>query len=335
MESIESFQFLWFLLIAALFLGYSLLDGFDLGIAALLPVLGKSKEEKDALIGSIGPVWDGNEVWLITGGGALFAAFPHAYATMFSGFYLGAMIILFALIFRAVSMEFRAHDSRRAGLWEAALTGGSLIVIVCFGLLLGSLVYGVPLAADMEFAGTFFNLFRPVPLIFGLTGLAAVLLQGAAYAIAKTEFSLQDRAFKVAGILTALNAGTAVVFFATLAFVFKGAILNPVFFAGAACVLLGIAGARTFVRKRSEKAVFGASSLSIAGLWLATGAVHFPNLIKAINDPGLSITIYNASTGLHTLKLLTAIAFLFLPVVIAYSWFVYRIFKGKVKTAGY
>jgi len=118
MENIQNFQILWFVLIFILLLGYALLDGFDLGLAALLPFLGKTKEEKDTLIASIGPVWDGNEVWLITGGGALFAAFPHAYATAFSGFYLAMMLVLLALIFRAVSMEFRANDPVRAGLWE-------------------------------------------------------------------------------------------------------------------------------------------------------------------------------------------------------------------------
>ena len=121
MENIQNFQILWFVLIFVLLLGYTLLDGFDLGLAALLPFLGKTKEEKDTLIASIGPVWDGNEVWLITGGGALFAAFPHAYATAFSGFYLAMMLVLLALIFRAVSMEFRANDPVRSGLWEKAL----------------------------------------------------------------------------------------------------------------------------------------------------------------------------------------------------------------------
>ena len=123
MENIHNFQILWFFLILILFIGYSLLDGFDLGIGALLPFLGKTKEDKDILINSIGPVWDGNEVWLITGGGALFAAFPHAYATAFSGFYLAMMLVLFALIFRAVSIEFRAYDEARTGIWERLFSG--------------------------------------------------------------------------------------------------------------------------------------------------------------------------------------------------------------------
>ena len=136
MDNIQCYQELWFVLILVLLMGYSLLDGFDLGIGALLPFLGKTKEEKDILINSIGPVWDGNEVWLITGGGALFAAFPHAYATAFSGFYLAMMLVLFALIFRAVSMEFRAHDEKRSLLWEKAFIAGSALAALLFGVAL-------------------------------------------------------------------------------------------------------------------------------------------------------------------------------------------------------
>src|SRR5450759_4956820 len=151
MENIQNFQILWFVLILILFAGYTLLAGFDLGIGALLPFIGKTKEEKDILINSIGPVWDGNEVWLITGGGALFAAFPHAYATAFSGFYLAMMLVLFSLIFRAVSIEFRAYDPVRASLWEKALVGGSALAALLFGVALGNVIYGVPLTGKMEY----------------------------------------------------------------------------------------------------------------------------------------------------------------------------------------
>ena len=164
MENIKNFQELWFVLILILFIGYSLLDGFDLGIGVLLPFICKTKEEKDILINSIGPVWDGNEVWLITGGGALFAAFPHAYATAFSGFYLAMMLVLFALIFRAVSMEFRVNDEDRSLIWEKAFIVGSGLAALLFGVALGNVVYGVPLDNKMEFTGSFFTLLRPVPL---------------------------------------------------------------------------------------------------------------------------------------------------------------------------
>ena len=221
MENIQNFQELWFVLILILFIGYSLLDGFDLGIGALLPFIGRKKEEKDILINSIGPVWDGNEVWLITGGGALFAAFPRAYATAFSGFYPAMMLVLCALIFRAVSIEFRAHDEARAGIWEKAFFAGSALAALLLGVALGNVVYGVPLDDGMEFTGNFFTLLRPVPLLFGITGFAAVCLQGASYALMKTEGELRERCFRAVRILTIINFITAMAYFTALAFTFE------------------------------------------------------------------------------------------------------------------
>ena len=331
MENIQNFQILWFVLILILFVGYTLLDGFDLGIGALLPFLGKTKEEKDILINSIGPVWDGNEVWLITGGGALFAAFPHAYATAFSGFYLAMMLVLFALIFRAVSMEFRANDEGRALIWERAFTFGSGLAALLFGVALGNVVYGVPLDNKMEFTGSFFTLLRPVPLLFGITGLAAILLQGASYAVMKTEGELRDRSFRAVGILMWVNLITAIAYFVTLIFSFQGLTSNWLFYVAMVCTMLGLTGIFFSIRKKNDSAPFWESSFSFVGLWLAVAAVHFPNLIKASNDQNLSITIFNSSTGLQTLKLMSVIAIIGMPIVIGYTIFVYRIFKGKTK----
>ncbi|MBN1470971.1 MAG: cytochrome d ubiquinol oxidase subunit II [Syntrophaceae bacterium] len=333
MEYIQNYQNLWFFLILILLVGYSLLDGFDLGIGALLPFLGKTKEEKNILINSIGPVWDGNEVWLITGGGALFAAFPHAYATAFSGFYLAMMLVLFALIFRAVSMEFRAYDEARAGIWEKAFFGGSALAALLFGVALGNVVYGVPLDNRMEYTGTFFTLLRPVPLIFGITGFAAVLLQGATYAVMKTEGELQKRAFRAVNILTAINLITALVYFGTIVFAFDDIFTNWMFYLAVLFTLLWMVAIFFSVRHKNDSAPFWESSFAFIGLWLVVAAVHFPNLIKASNDPMLSMTIYNSSTSLQTLKLMSIIALVGMPIVIAYTIFVYRIFKGKVKSS--
>jgi cytochrome d ubiquinol oxidase subunit II len=335
MENIQSFQILWFILIVVLFLGYSLLDGFDLGIGALLLFIGRNKEEKDVLISSIGPVWDGNEVWLITGGGALFAAFPQAYATAFSGFYAAMMLVLFALIFRAVSMEFRAHDEARAAIWEKAFTFGSILAALLFGVALGNVIYGVPLDQRMEFTGNFFTLFRPVPLIFGIVGLAAVLLQGASYAVMKTESELQKRSFHAVNILLRLNIATAAIYFLMMAITFPGLASNPVFYVAILFTMLGLAGIYFSEKKKNDRALFWESSLSFIGLWLAAGAAHFPNLIKAANNTDLSITIYNGSTGLHTLKIISVIAVIGMPAVIGYTIFVYRIFKGKAGADNY
>jgi cytochrome d ubiquinol oxidase subunit II len=335
MENIQNFQTLWFFLILILFVGYSLLDGFDLGIGALLPFLGKTKEEKDILINSIGPVWDGNEVWLITGGGALFAAFPHAYATAFSGFYLAMMLVLFALIFRAVSMEFRAYDEARANLWEKAFILGSALAAVLFGVALGNVVYGVPLDNKMEFTGNFFTLLRPVPLLFGVTGFFAILLQGATYAVMKTEGKLQERAFRTAKALTLVNFVTAIVYFITVAFTFQDILYHWLFYVAILCTLLWLTEILFSIKKKHDSAPFWESSFAFIGLWLVIVAVHFPNLIKASNDQILNITIYNSSTGLQTLKLMSVIALIGMPIVVAYTIFVYRIFKGKVKTSNY
>jgi cytochrome d ubiquinol oxidase subunit II len=331
MENIQNFQTLWYVLIFVLLLGYSLLDGFDLGIGALLPFLARKKEERDILIHSIGPVWDGNEVWLITGGGALFAAFPQAYATAFSGFYLAMMLVLFALIFRAVSMEFRAHDDVRAGLWEKALVAGSALATLLFGVALGNVIYGVPLDPRMEFTGNFFTLLRPMPLLFGLTGLAAVLLQGAAYAVMKTEGELQKRSFKAVHLLLGVNAITAVIYFIVMAATFPQLPTSLLFYVGVLLTLLGLLGIYFSVRKQNDSAPFRESSCSFIGLWLAAGAAHFPNLIKASSDPQFSLTIFNSSTGLHTLKVMSVIALIGMPIVIGYTLFVYRIFKGKTR----
>ena len=331
MENIQNFQVLWFILIFVLLLGYALLDGFDLGLAALLPFLGKNPQEKDTLIASIGPVWDGNEVWLITGGGALFAAFPHAYATAFSGFYLAMMLVLLALIFRAVSMEFRANDPARAGLWEKALVAGSALAALLFGVALGNVIYGVPLTEKMEYAGSFFTLLRPVPLLFGVTGLAAILLQGASWAALKTEGDVRLRSFKTVKVLMWISAALAVAYFVVLAVNFPLLSGNFLFYIAEFLALAGLAGLFFSVRKQNDKALFAESSVFFTGLFLAAGAAQFPNLITASNDPALSLTIYNSSTSLYTLQVMAAIALIGMPVVIAYTIFVYRLFKGKAK----
>lgn len=331
MENIQNFQILWFVLIFVLFLGYALLDGFDLGVATLLPFLGGTKEEKDTLIASIGPVWDGNEVWLITGGGALFAAFPHAYATAFSGFYLAMMLVLFALIFRAVSMEFRANDPVRARLWEKAFVGGSALAALLFGVALGNVVYGVPLDGRMEYTGSFFTLLRPVPLLFGMIGLAAVLLQGASWIVLKTEGELQTRSFKAARILMWINAVMAVIYFVVLAVTFPRLSGNALFYVAVVFTFAGLVGLFFSLRKKNDAAPFWESSFSFIGLFLAAGTALFPNLITAANDPNLSLTIYNSSTGLYTLQVMAVIALVGMPIVIGYTIFVYRLFKGKAK----
>jgi cytochrome d ubiquinol oxidase subunit II len=334
MNDLNTLQELWFVLIAFLLAGYTVLDGFDLGIGALLPLLGRTKKERDALISSIGPVWDGNEVWLVTAGGALFAAFPQAYATAFSGFYIAFMLVLFCLIFRAVSFEFRAHSTKMYRFWEGALTVGSLVAALLFGVALGNVVWGVPLDPGMEYAGSFLTLLSPVPLAFGLAGLVAVLLQGSAWAIRKTEGDMQRRAFRAAKILSAVESIMILAFFIGVVVSVPGSIKNPVFIVGTVVAVLGVKGVGASVKKQNERAPFWESSAALVGLWAMVGAIHFPNLIKAAGDPSLSVTIYNGSTSILTLKIMTVIAAVGMPVVIGYTIYVYRVFKGKAGGKG-
>ena len=328
---LNNLQILWFILVAVLFAGYSILDGFDLGVGILLPFITSKKSEKDTLIAAIGPVWDGNEVWLVTGGGALFAAFPQAYATAFSGFYLAMMLVLFSLIFRAVSMEFRAHDTARAGFWEAAFTAGSFLAALLFGVALGNVVYGVPLATDMEYAGNFFTLLRPVPLVFGVLGLCAILAQGAAYAALKTEGNVRESAFNALEYILPFYLILSAVYMLVINIFVKNILTSPFFIIGAIIVFAGIIAAIAARVRAKEGLVFISTSTALTGLWVITAAAHFPNMIKASNSEVLNITISNASTSQMTLTLMSWIAIIGMPVVIGYTIFVYRIFKGKAK----
>ena len=336
MENATFLQNVWFLLIGVLLAGYAVLDGFDLGVGVLFPFLAKTEEEKRTLIGAIGPVWDGNEVWLLAGGGALFAAFPMAYATVFSGFYLALMLVLFALILRAVSLEFRAHDPKRKGLWEAAFVGGSALPALLFGVALGNVVGGVPLDARTEFAGTFFTLLRPLPLAFGLLGLCAFLMHGAAYAALKSEGALYERARRTARTMAiAFAAAFALAFVAVLIYLPAAVRSAPAWVLSLVVWLSLVLFARSSKKGRDGRA-FAFSSAAFLGLWGMIGAIQYPNLVRA-TAPELSLTIANASSSALTLKVMLIIALVGMPVVIGYTVFAYRVFKGKVRpgAAGY
>ena len=326
---------IWFLLIGVLLAGYSVLDGFDLGLGALLPLLAKNEDDKRALIGAIGPVWDGNEVWLLAGGGALFAAFPLAYATVFSGFYLALMLVLFSLILRAVSLEFRAHDRSRQGLWEGAFVGGSLLPALLFGVALGNVIVGVPLDSRGEFTGSFFTLLRPLPLVFGLLGLCAFLVHGAVYAALKTEGELRGRAQKAGRRLVLAFAGAFALSF-IMAWIYRPTTLKSIpAWIFAALVLLSLVLVSGALRKGRDGRAFVFSSAAFLSLWGIVGAIQYPDLVRAL-DPALSLTVRNASSSALTLKVMLIIALVGMPLVIGYTIFAFRVFKGRVRPgAGY
>ncbi|MBN2012661.1 cytochrome d ubiquinol oxidase subunit II [candidate division KSB1 bacterium] len=331
MEALALFQNIWYILIGVLLIGYSILDGFDLGVGALMPFLAKNDHEKRILYNAVGPFWDGNEVWLLTGGGALFAAFPFVYATVFSGFYLALMLVLFALIFRAVALEFRTYDPKREKLWEWAFVIGSFLPALLYGVALGNVVVGIPLDVNMEFTGNFFTLLRPFPLVVGLLGLVAILLQGSIFAAMKTTGAQQAKAKKVTGTLWfAFIILFALSFIAALIFLNEIAIK---FLAYVAALVVLITWYLTKVALVNDKfgRAFLMSSIMFAGLWGIAGAVHYPNLVLASNDPALSLTLHNSSSSQLTLTVMLIIALVGMPIVIGYTIFAYRLFKGKVK----
>ncbi len=331
METLQILQIIWFLLIGALFIGYSVLDGFDLGIGILLPFLAKEKKDIIALFSAIGPVWDGNEVWLLTAGGALFAAFPHVYATVFSGFYLALMLVLFALIFRAVSLEFWSLDEQRRSFWKWSFIIGSALPSFLFGVALGNVIQGIPLNDKMEFTGNFFTLLRPFPLATGLLGLSAILLQGCTYGALKTEGELHDRTVAAGKIIVIIYALLLILSTIISGIVIPGSLSNISAWASTIVVLVALVITALRIDKKNGLIPFFMSSLSFIGLWGIAGSLQFPNLVRATNGSELNLSIYNTSSTQLTLTVMLIIALIGMPLVVGYTIYAYRVFMGKVK----
>jgi cytochrome bd ubiquinol oxidase subunit II len=339
----EILGIIWFALVGVLLAGYAIFDGFDLGIGALYPFLGKSEEDKRVMRHSIGPVWDGNEVWLLTGGGAIFAAFPAVYATVFSGFYLALMLVLFALIFRAISFEFRAHDEEWKAVWDWALFLGSALPALLFGVAVGNIVLGVPLTSTGEFGGNFFTLlgfhngFNPFQLLVGVLGLVLILTQGASWLALKASGDLYDRTVKLRSTLAWAFTACAVIVTAATALFAKEAFAKvvgaPVGWLFVALLIASIAYGRIAGNAGKDRAAWYAisvSALSLVGIWAAS---IFPNLVPTLG-PGASLDITNSASSAYTLTVMLIIAVIGVPLVLYYFFVVYRAFKGKVGLDG-
>ena len=330
-----SLQIIWYVLVGVLFAGYAVLDGFDLGVGVLSPFLARTDEERATLRSSIGPFWDGNEVWLLTAGGALFAAFPPVYATAFSGFYLAMILILAGLIFRAVAIEFRSKDPAWGRFWDWAFFGGSLLPALVFGVAVGNLVRGVPLDARGEYAGTFLTLLNPYALLIGITGLVMFAAQGASWAALRTSGALQARAARarsaghwLLGLLVV--ASTAATLWVTPDHV-RNNLSRP---AGWIMVLLLVGGfvfARYGMAKKDDPRTFLGSSLGVLGLVGLWAVGNYPSLIPALDQPELSLTVTNSSSSNLTLKVMLIISVVGVPLVLAYTTLVYRAFWGRAK----
>ncbi len=327
---------IWFLIVGALLSGYAILDGFDLGVGAL-HLLTKSDIDRRLSINSIGPVWDGNEVWLVTAGGALFAAFPDVYATVFSGFYSAFMLLLFVLIFRAVAIEFRSkQESKRwRAAWDRAFSISSIVIALLMGVALGNIITGIPLAQNKEFIGSFIGLLSPFALLVGITNVSLFMMHGAIYLVMKTagELQIQVRGwvnntiiFFVICFVTTTMA--TLIYYPQMLIHFKE---MPALFLIAILNMLVIANIPREIYKGNDFKAFLSSSASIALLLLLFAIGIFPNLVLSNPNPEHSLTIYNAASSQKTLMIMLIMAIIGIPFVLSYTIVIHRVFKGKVK----
>jgi len=326
----------WFVLIGVLFTGYAMLDGFDLGVGALY-LFARKDDERRIMLNSIGPVWDGNEVWLVTGGGALFAAFPNVYATVFSGFYLAFVLLLVALIFRAVAIEFRSKQPMRwwRQMWDIGFAAGSVVSSLLIGVAMGNIAWGVPIDVHGEFAGTFWSLLKPYPLLLGVTTLALFMMHGAIYALMKTEGELQTQLrVWINHCMIFFIICYAVTTMATLLYVPHMASrvrANPWLFSIALLNMLAIANIPREIHRRRERRAFVSSCVAMIALMGLFGLEMYPDLVFSNPSPENSLNIHNAASSQKTLGIMLTIALIGVPVVLAYTVSIYWIFRGKVK----
>jgi cytochrome d ubiquinol oxidase subunit II len=329
---------IWFVLVGVLIAGYGVLDGFDLGVGTL-SLLSRSREERAAHIEAIAPFWDGNEVWLLTGGGALFAAFPYVYATVFSGFYLALMLLLVALIARVVALEYRnvVEGAGARRFFDAAFGVGSLLPAVLFGVAVGNVLRGVPVTADREWAGSFLGLLNPYAVVVGLVTLSLFSLHGALFLRLKTEGALAarldrwiPRLWLAFVVLYALATGLTA---AVSPFLFQGAFGNPLWIALALLLVAAVVTVPLAARAGRHGLAFVASGTTIVLMVLTAAVSMFPRIVPSSLDLAYSLTIYNASSSQRTLGAMLVIALIGVPIMLAYTIWAYHVFRGNVGTA--
>jgi cytochrome bd ubiquinol oxidase subunit II len=364
--SYEVLRLIWWLLLGILLVGFAVMDGFDLGVGMLLPFAGRDDLERRVVINTVGPVWEGNQVWLILGGGAIFAAWPQLYAVSFSGFYLAMFAILAALILRPVGFKFRSkrEDPKWRSRWDWALFIGGFVPSLIFGVAMGNVLQGVPFRFDRDmhifYDGSFFGLLNPFALLCGLVSVAMLAMHGASWLQLKTSGAVAERA-RAYGSIAAL--ATIVLYllagFLMLKFVdgyqvtsalppdgpsnplLKMVVLHPgAWFANYAAhpllyvvPALGIVGALfAFIglRGRSEMLALLSSGLSIAGIILSVGVSMFPFILPSSIDPHASLTVFDSSSSHLTLFIMLVCVVIFLPIILAYTSWVYSVLRGKV-----
>jgi len=370
MASYELLRLLWWAVLGVLLIGVAVMDGFDLGAALLLPIVGRSDMDRRVILNSVGPVWEGNQVWLILGAGAVFAAWPPLYAVAFSGFYLAMLLLLVALILRPVGFAFRSRvaDARWRNVWDGGLVAGGLVASLVFGVAFGNALLGVPFRFDdtlrMTYEGDLFGLFRPFAILCGLISVVMIAMHGAVYLAVKTGGDIQRRARGVA-VVTAIALAALFVLAGLWAAQLSGFVVahaqdhsgpsNPLLKAvirepGALmrnyglepwailAPCLGVGGALTtaalsrFATPR-PLAAFVASSAAVAGVIATAGVSLFPFLLPSSLAPDAGLTVWDASSSQTTLAIMTVATAVFLPLILAYTAWVYRVLRGPVTAA--
>ncbi len=326
----------WFVIVGVLLTGYAVLDGFDLGVGALLP-FAKTDADRRTMLNAIGPVWDGNEVWLIVGGGALFAAFPEVYATVFSGFYLAMVLLLLALIVRAVAIEFRGRVESvrwRRG-WDAAFAAASALIALLCGVAIGNVAFGVPLDAQRECAADFIYLLQPHGLLAGLTTLGLFMMHGSVFLAVKTEGELQQKAarwfWRCLAFFVAAWALLTVAIWILAPEMTRPMRETPALWALPVATLLAVAYVPHAFFRRQYGLAFLGSCACIVGLMALFGLGMFPDLLRSAPHPERSLSVANASSSPAALSTMLTIALIGMPLVLAYTGAIYYLFRGKVK----
>lgn len=360
----ETLRVIWWALIGVLLIGFAVMDGFDFGLAALLRILGRDNHERIVLLETIEPTWEGNQVWFILGGGAVFAAWPLLYAASFSGLYVAMFVLLVAFIIRPVGFNFRekVDDPRWQAVWDYCLVVSGVIVMLVCGVAFGNLFLGLPFHYDgdlrMTWEGSFFQLFRPFALLSGLVSLSMLLAHGAAWAAMRADHLIAERAAKVARIASAAYLVLFVLAGIWLAYGipgfaisgpvvtdgisnpmgkqvavggtwFAGYLTHPAFWAAPVLAFAGALGVQLFVGRRGLGG-FISSSLAVAGTILSAGFALFPFLMPSATSPVSSLTVWDASSSRGTLLLMLGVTVVFIPLILLYTGWVYRVMRGRV-----
>jgi cytochrome bd ubiquinol oxidase subunit II len=324
----------WFIVIAILWTGFFVLEGFDFGVGMLHSVVGEDDAGRRAAINTIGPLWDGNEVWLIVAGAAMFAAFPGWYATMFSGLYLAIVLLLAALIVRGVAFEYRGkRDAARwRRTWDVLLTAGSLLAPFLIGVALGDLLHGLPINSSQNYTGSFWNLLQPYALFTGVTLVLICLLHGATFLGVKTTGDIHERSWQLARRIAPFTGAFVIGFIIwTHVTANRGFFLNVI----ELLAILAVLAAVWLVYDRRDGFAFTATTVTIAACIVSIFVDLYPNVMVSSTNKAYNLTVHNTASGAYSLKAMTVVVIVFLPLVLVYQAWSYYVFRKRISTSDF